>query len=181
MLIDHDLELIIQCNRKVVNFLDVILNLENSTYHPYLKDNNKIIYVNTESNYPPSVIKQLSKSIELRLSQLPANKKIFQNSVTRFSLLEKSPHSPKICSFTHLEHFLRVDYPKIPLSLSLLSIWKSLIHFRIFIVSSIYVSNDVFEADLFFLYTDDSCLLYQYTISKKLGENLNKKLWLVCW
>ena len=92
MLIDHDLELIIQCNRKVVNFLDVILNLENSTYHPYLKDNNKIIYVNTESNYPPSVIKQLSKSIELRLSQLPANKKIFQNSVTRFSLLEKSPH-----------------------------------------------------------------------------------------
>ena len=42
LFIEQDLELTIQCNRKVVNFLDVILNLENSTYHPYLKDNNKI-------------------------------------------------------------------------------------------------------------------------------------------
>ena len=56
---DHDLELTIQCNRKVVNFLDVALNLENSTYRPYLKDNNKLIYVDTESNHPPSIIKQL--------------------------------------------------------------------------------------------------------------------------
>ena len=30
--IDHDLELTIQCNRKVVRFLDVNLNLENSIY-----------------------------------------------------------------------------------------------------------------------------------------------------
>ena len=66
---------------------------------------------------------------------------------------------------------------KIPLSLSLLSIWKTLIHFRVFIVS--YVNN-MFEADLFFLYTNDSCLLHQHTMSKKLGENLNKKLSLVC-
>ena len=92
LLIHHDLELTIQCNRKVVNFLDVTLNLENSAYHPYLKDNNEIIYVNTETNYPLSIIKQLPKSVELRLSQLSANEKIFKNSVTRFSLLRKSPH-----------------------------------------------------------------------------------------
>ena len=51
--------------------------------------------------------------------------------------------------------------------------------FRVFIVSTIYVNNDMFEADLFFLYTNDSCLLYQHTMSKNLGENLNKKLSLV--
>ena len=34
----------------------------------------------------------------------------------------------------------------------------------------------MFEADLFFSYTNDSCLLYQHMMSKKLGENLNKKL-----
>ena len=79
---DHDLELSIQCNSKVVNFLEVTLNLENWTCRPFLKDNNKIIYVNTESNDPPSIIKQLPKSIELRLSQLPANKEIFKNPVT---------------------------------------------------------------------------------------------------
>ena len=35
LFIDHDLELTIQCNRKVANFLDVTLNLENSTYCPF--------------------------------------------------------------------------------------------------------------------------------------------------
>ena len=75
---DYDLELTIQCNRKVVNFLDVTLNFENSAYRSYLKDNNKII----ESNHSPSIIKLLPKSIELRLSQLLANEEIFKNSVT---------------------------------------------------------------------------------------------------
>ena len=92
LLIDHDLELTIQCNRKVLSFLDVTLNLEYSTYQPYLKDNNKIINIKTEPNDPPSIIKQLPKSIELRLPQLLANEKIFKNSVTRFSLLGKSSH-----------------------------------------------------------------------------------------
>ena len=68
---------------------------------------------------------------------------------------------------------------KILLSLSLLSIWKTLIHFRVFIESTIYVNNDMLEADLF-LYANGSCLLYQPMMSKKLGENLNKKLRLVC-
>ena len=65
---------------------------------------------------------------------------------------------------------------KIPLSPSLLSIWKTPIHFRVFIVSTIYVNNDMLETDLFLLYANDSCLLYQHTMSKKLGKNLNKKL-----
>ena len=75
---------------------------------------------------------------------------------------------------------IKNPFSKIPLSLSLLSIWKILIHFRVFIVSIIYVNDDMFEADLFLLYTNDSCLLDQDTMSKKLGENLNKELWLVC-
>ena len=33
----------------------------------------------------------------------------------------------------------------------------------------------MFEPDLFFLYTNDSCLLCQHTMSKKLVENRNKK------
>ena len=65
-----------------MNFLEVTFNLENSTYCRYLKDNNKVIDVNTESNHPLSITKQLPKSIELRLSQLSASKEIFKNSVT---------------------------------------------------------------------------------------------------
>ena len=69
---------------------------------------------------------------------------------------------------------------KIHRSLSLLSIWKTLIYFRVFIVSTIYANDGMFQADLFFLYTNDSCLLYQHTMSKKLDENRNKKLRLAC-
>ena len=84
----------------------------------------------------------------------------------------------------HQNHFLnshnRIKSPpsKIPLSRSLLSIWKTLINFKVFIVFTIYVNNDMFEADLFFLCKNDSCLLYQHTISNKLGKNLNKKIWI---
>ena len=86
LFIDHDPELTIQCNRKVVNFLDVTLNVENSIYCPYLKDNNKIIYVNTESNHPPSIIKRLPKSIELRLSQLSAIFKKYSRTQSRHAM-----------------------------------------------------------------------------------------------
>ena len=79
---DNDFELTIQCIRKVVNFPDIILNLENSTYCPCLKDINEIIYVDTESNHPPSIIKRLPKSIELILSQFSAKEEIFKNSIT---------------------------------------------------------------------------------------------------
>ena len=78
---EHDLEHTIQCNRKEVNFLDVNLNLENSSSCPYLKVNNNIVYVNTEFNHPSFKIKQLPKLIELRLSQLSANEEIFKNSI----------------------------------------------------------------------------------------------------
>ena len=48
----------------------------------YLRNNNKIIHVNTEPNHSPSIIKQLPNSIELKFPQLSANEEISKNSVT---------------------------------------------------------------------------------------------------
>ena len=76
-----DLELTIQCNKKAINFLDVTLNLKNSSYSHYLKVNNKIILIDTESNHLLSI--ELLKSIELRLSQLSGNEEIFKNSINQ--------------------------------------------------------------------------------------------------
>ena len=74
-------DIVIQCNMKTVNYLDVTLNLENSTYRPYKKENNQIKYINIESNHPPSIIKQLPLSIESRLSSLTSSEEIFNDSV----------------------------------------------------------------------------------------------------
>ena len=74
-------DIVIQCNMKTVNYLDVTLNLENSTYRPYQKENNQIKYINIESNHPPSIIKQLPLSIESRLSSLTSSEEIINDSV----------------------------------------------------------------------------------------------------
>ena len=36
---ENELDIVIQCNLKTVNYLDVTVNLENSAYRPYQKDN----------------------------------------------------------------------------------------------------------------------------------------------
>ena len=81
---ENELDIIIQYNMKMVNYLDVTLNLENSTYRPYKKENNQIKYINIESNHPPSIIKQLPLSIESRLSSLSSSEEIFNESVIPF-------------------------------------------------------------------------------------------------
>ena len=78
---EHGLDIIIQCNMKVVNYLDVTFNLNDRIYNPYTKPNNKIKYIHKNSNHPPSVIRQIPLSIESRLSTLSINEKTFQEAV----------------------------------------------------------------------------------------------------
>ena len=71
----------IQCNLKPVDFLDVTFDLDNNAYKPFRKENNKPIYINKHSNHPPSILKQLPKSIEKRISETSSNKDIFDESI----------------------------------------------------------------------------------------------------
>ena len=42
----YGLEIIIKCNKKVVDYLDVTFNLKDGTYKPCHKPDNKITYIN---------------------------------------------------------------------------------------------------------------------------------------
>ena len=55
----YRLEIITECSKKVVDYLDVTFNLKDGTYKPYHKPDNKITYINVQSNHPPNIIKQL--------------------------------------------------------------------------------------------------------------------------
>ena len=77
---DNGLDVIIDCNMETVNFLDVIFNLNDGTYQPYQKPDNIIQYIHVESHHSPNIIKQISKTIESRLSQLSSNGEIFDES-----------------------------------------------------------------------------------------------------
>ena len=76
----NHLNITIQCNLKIVNYLDVTFNLSNATYRPFCKPNNEIAYIHKESNHPPSILRQIPLSIESRLSKHSSNEKIFKES-----------------------------------------------------------------------------------------------------
>ena len=80
----HGSDIIIQCDMKIVNYLDVTFNLSDRTYKPYTKTNNEIKYIHKNTNHPPGVIQQIPLSIESRLSTLPFNEKIFQEAVAPY-------------------------------------------------------------------------------------------------
>ena len=82
------LEIIIEYNKKVVDFLDVTLNFKDGTYKPYQKPDIKVSYINVQSNHPPNIIKQLPKTIEQRLSNNSSNETIFNEAA---QLYEKAP------------------------------------------------------------------------------------------
>ena len=81
---ENELDIVIECNMKTVNYLDATLNIENSTYCPHQKENNQIKYINIESNHPPSIINELPLSIESRLSQVSSSEEIFNDSVISY-------------------------------------------------------------------------------------------------
>ena len=60
---------------------DATFDLDNYTYKPFRKENNKPIYINKHSNHPPSILKQLPKSIEKWIPETPSNKDIFDESI----------------------------------------------------------------------------------------------------
>ena len=78
---ENELDIVIQCNMKTVNYFDVTLNLENPTYRPHQKENNQIKYMNIESNHPPSIINQILLSIEFRLSLLSSSDEILMTQL----------------------------------------------------------------------------------------------------
>ena len=53
------LNITIQAGLRIVNFLDVQFNLNNSTYQPYRKSDNTPVYINKKSNHPSVVLKQV--------------------------------------------------------------------------------------------------------------------------
>ena len=70
----------ININLKIIDFLDVTFNLSENSYKPYKKPNSKLLYINTESNHPPEVLKHIPISINKRLNQNSSDEQIFNSS-----------------------------------------------------------------------------------------------------
>ena len=50
------LYIVVQCNLKITNYLDITLNLNDSSYHPYRGPSEGTKYIHVSSGHLPSVI-----------------------------------------------------------------------------------------------------------------------------
>ena len=55
--------------------------LENESYQPYRKSNDKPIHINKKSNHPPSILKHLPTAISSRISDLSCNRTEFDEAI----------------------------------------------------------------------------------------------------
>ena len=92
---DLGLDITIQANLKIVNFLDVTFNLQDGSYHTYHKPNESPMYINTTSNHPPNIIKQLPETINRRINELSSNEDVFKKSAPYYN------HALKTSGYTH--------------------------------------------------------------------------------
>ena len=75
---EYDLEIIAKSNQKIVNYLDITLNLKDGTFRLYHKPSDQMQCIHTESNHPLNNIKHMPASIETCLSNLSSTETIFK-------------------------------------------------------------------------------------------------------
>ena len=86
-----------ETNKKVTDFLDITLDLHTGSYKPYKKPNDTISYIHYQSNHPPSIIKNLPKGIEIRLSNNSANADILQEAAKLYNnVLKNNGHKEEL-------------------------------------------------------------------------------------
>ena len=71
-----------------------MLNLQNDTYRPYKKANDKLLYIHSSLNHPPQIIKQLPNSISEKLSKNSSNQEVFNKAKVEYEdALKKSGYN----------------------------------------------------------------------------------------
>ena len=119
----HGLNLTVDANKKIVQFLDVELDLMNESYKPFTKPNDIPLYVHKLSNHPPSVTKNIPAAINKRISALSSSEEIFKSVAPSFQQAlknagyeyemkyEKHTNQPKKRNRSNKKHILYWNPP----------------------------------------------------------------------
>ena len=94
---EHGLKITAEANLRSVAFLDIHLDLDSETYRPFMKPNGQPIYVNSESNHPSKIIKNIPISVNTRLSKLSTNEEVIKDTIRPYQeALEKSGYEHQL-------------------------------------------------------------------------------------
>ena len=93
----NELKVTIEANKKIVNFLDVMLELNTGRYMPYMKPGNVLQYVNAQSNHPPVVLENIPVGVNKRLSEISSDEEAFNKAAPACQkALDESGHNYKL-------------------------------------------------------------------------------------
>jgi hypothetical protein len=94
---ENGLSITAEANLQTVDFLDITMDLTNSTFKPYMKPNNTPSYVHRDSNHPPSITKNIPLAVNKRLSLISSTEDIFNEAaITYQTALDKSGYRHKL-------------------------------------------------------------------------------------
>ena len=94
---DNGLSIEVNVNIKIVNFLDVTLDLNSGIFKPYRKPNDVTNYVHKLSNHPQSILKNIPSSVNRRLSSISSNKDVFDAAAPTYQeALDRAGYNHKL-------------------------------------------------------------------------------------
>ena len=79
------LKITVQSNLKIVNFLDITLDLAKDKFSPFRKPDNPTLYINVQWNHPPTIIKHLPAAIGSRISSLSCDQAEFHKAAPAYN------------------------------------------------------------------------------------------------
>ena len=74
----NNLWITIEANKKIVDFLDVTLDLPTGRFKPFSKPATTPLYIHSKSNHPPSIIRNIPEAINKRLSEISCDEDAFK-------------------------------------------------------------------------------------------------------
>ena len=101
---ENGLKITIEANKKVINFLDVTLNLTNGKFYPYMKPGNQPTYVNSSSNHPPCVLKAIPEGVNTRLCSISSDAEVFDRAAPPYQKALKESGFNHVLKFSKPEH-----------------------------------------------------------------------------
>ena len=91
------LNLEIKFNLKIADDLDITFDLTTGLFKPYSKTSNVPWYVDAKSNHPPSIPKEIPKSISKRTTSNSCNEQVFNAAALFYNdILDKCGYSERL-------------------------------------------------------------------------------------
>ena len=93
----NNLKITVEANKKVVNFLDVTLDLNAGKFRPYAKPLSTPLYVHSQSNHPPKILENIPEAINRRLSSISSDENVFNEAAPPYQeALRKSGYTYRL-------------------------------------------------------------------------------------